>query len=79
MRGMEQSPGEPAGIAPHPLIQALCELQPRLTSALMSRLKFHELDGAVSHLFLFSYIWIIAAPLFALRCTQSRDWPLDQA
>lgn len=76
MHGMEQSPGEPAGIAPHPLIQAVCEQQSQLTSALMLRLKFHVLDGAVSHLLLFSYIWIIAAPLVALGCTQSGDWPL---
>lgn len=77
MCGMEQSSGEPAGIAPHSSIQAVCEQQPQLTSALMSHLKFHVLKGAVGHLFLFSYIWIIGAPLFTLVCTQSRDWPLD--
>lgn len=76
MHGMEQSPGESAGIALHPLIQAVCEQQSQLTSALMLCLKFHVLDGAVSHLLLFSYIWIIAAPLVALGCTQSGDWPL---
>lgn len=74
MHGMEQSPGEPAGIAPHPWIQAVCEQQSQLTSALMLHLKFHVLDGAVSHLLLFSYIWIIAAPLVALGCTP--EWGL---
>lgn len=59
MRGMEQNSGEPAGIGPHP------KQQPHLTSALMSHLKFHVLNSAVSYLFLFLHLNYLSSSFYS--------------